>query len=61
MVLTASGDMESKAFDLDKGLESVKLDKMHQASIKTVCQLESNWNVVLTGGREGKIVVHDLR
>ena len=60
-ILTASGDMESVVFDLTRQQISLKLGKMHDASIKTVAQLESNWNIVLTGGREGRIVVHDMR
>ena len=60
-VLTASGDMESTVFDLEHGQVSQKLSKMHEASIKALTQLESNENVVVTGGREGRIVVHDIR
>ena len=35
-VLTASGDMESILFDLERGRVTHKLGKMHEASIKTV-------------------------
>ena len=61
MVLTGSADKESIAFDLERGQEAFKLSSVHEASIKTVTQLETNSNVVITGGREGKIAVHDLR
>ena len=60
-VVTASGDMQSVLFDLEAGQEVMKLSKVHEASVKAVTQVESHSNLVLTGCREGKIALHDLR
>ena len=38
------------------------LAPIHSASVKSLVELESQARkVVVTGGRDGKIVVHDLR
>lgn len=40
---------------------SLRLSKVHEASVKCVTAMQSNPDVVVTGGREGRIVVHDIR
>ena len=60
-VVTASGDHESLVHDLEKNRTSLVLPEIHEASIKCVTCLESNPSIVITGGRDSKIAVYDIR
>jgi hypothetical protein len=39
----------------------VQLAQKHEASVKCVTGVQSCENIVATGGREGRIVIHDIR
>ena len=59
--MTASGDQQSIVYDIERNATTLKLAPVHDASIKCVTGLQSNPDVVVTGGRDSKIAVYDIR
>ena len=60
-VVTASGDQSGIVFDLETQQQQVQLAQQHEASVKCVTCVQSSDNIIATGGREGRIVIHDIR
>lgn len=60
-MVTASGDQSGVVFNIESEQVETTLAQQHEASIKCVSTVQSNDKIIATGGREGRIVIHDIR
>ena len=64
-IVTASADKSSKVIDVETKTEMITFpgggSKGHQGSIKCVQKVDQNGNLIATGGRDSKIILHDIR
>ena len=64
-IITASADKTCKVVDVETGAvlsvlgEGTTGDKGHQGSVKQITKVSKN--IVASGGRDGKIILHDIR
>jgi len=48
-------------FDVQTQQIISKLAECHEASVKCITEIQAHPDIVATGGREGRLAVHDLR
>ena len=64
-IVTASADKSCRLIDVEAqevvGTFQSEGTKGHQSSVKCVTKVDSEGTIVASGGRDGKIVLHDTR
>lgn len=60
-IATASSDLTSKVICVETGKTIAMQRGKHEASIKCIKQVDLSGNVLVSGGRDGKIAVFDIR
>lgn len=66
MIVTASGDKTCKIIDVESGVDVACLgrqngDNGHLGSVKCIQRIDYEGNIIASGGRDGKIILHDAR